>query len=326
MEEQRQIVLFSGGGWHYSSKGGFVMDEWLLSLTGRTLPKVCLLSTPQGDADGQFTRMFKELQGRAEVTWAPMFQELAKGEDPLHNLLAADLIYIPGGYTQGFVGALAGAGWDLVLRQAWEQGTVIAAMCAGAMGLCTNYANRWMEKPAMGAGLGFLPISLSVHANKKLYEDLGSMFRHGVRDGLIRPGYLIEDGFALRFMGTQLVECVTAEWPQARGYYLEPGDEFHELHSLELEAESLEERLGLNGVKDYWELSRRARAIKPERRLRLLRTRLSGENTQEFEAIEVDEESVLPVAPPPAFVSTDELIPADESLTPTSHFEVDPLP
>jgi dipeptidase E len=272
--DKRQMVLFSGGGWHYSNRGGYVMDEWLLSLTGKTRPKVCLLATPAGDSDTQLARMFKQLRGRCEIVWAPMFQELAKGEDPIENMLTSDLIYIPGGYAQASVAALRAAGWENHLRQAWENGVIIAAMCAGAMTLSQNFANQWMSRPGIGEGLAFQNFSFTAHAQVKLYEDLGSLFRHGVRDGLIVPGYRLEDGFALRFRGNKLIECVTSEYPNPRGWWVEPGKKEHELIEKELYGESLEERLRIGPVEDYFTFVRDAKEIPQRERRALLRKKL----------------------------------------------------
>lgn len=244
--DKRQMVLFSGGGYHYRGYKGFLMDEWLLGLTGKANPRVCMLTTPQGDSDKEMTAALKHLNGRCQVSWAPMFNPLPDGCDPLEELLSADLIYLPGGYAQGAVGAIKSAGWDLVLREAWENGTLIAGMCAGAMTFCHQYVNRWMNKPGTGEGLGFIPVSFTAHAQHRLYEALGSLFRHAIRDGTMEAGYQLQDGFCLRFSGTELVECVTVDPAEARGWLIEPtGHE--EIIEHELYAESLEERL-LPGV------------------------------------------------------------------------------
>lgn len=270
MARKRQMVLFSGGGWHYRGFRGWLMDEWLLSLTGKTRPNVCLLATPAGDSDHQFTQFHKFLSARANITWAPLFQMLDGGADATENILGADLVYLPGGYAQGAVAALRAAGWDTVLRSAWEDGVVIAGMCAGAMTFCAAYANRWQDRPGFGEGFGFQPVSFTAHAQHVLYEPVGSIFRHGIRDGLLPAGYQLQDGFALRFSGTQLAECVTTEPSDARGWYIEPtisDDGEPQIIEHELYAEKLEERLRLDESRDETAQSLSER----ERRSRLRR-------------------------------------------------------
>jgi dipeptidase E len=275
-QDKRQMVLFSGGGWHYRGHKGFLMDEWLLALTGKSRPKVCLLATPQGDNPDQLAAIFKALQSRAELSWASMFSPLPPGQDASDNLLNADLIYIPGGYAQATVGCWRAASWDVVLREAWENGVILAGMCAGGMSFTRQYANRWMHKPGVGEGLGFLDISLTVHAQHPLYEPVGSIFRHGIRDGLIVAGYQLQDGFAARFRGSDLVECITCDPPDASGWFLEPTDDNEQkIIEHQLYAESLESRLRLALPFASEEFEFAMRELSPRERQTRLRRRLN---------------------------------------------------
>jgi peptidase E len=212
----RTIVAFSFGG--YNGDSGGLMDDYLFALTGKERPTVCLLGTAAGDSEGETVRFMRSFMGHAELTYAPAYRYLRPGDDPEARLLEADLIYIPGGNTPGAVATWKAMGWDDVLREAWAGGTVVAAMCAGAMALFQHYTCKWHRKPQLGEGIGLLPGSLGCHFNETANPS-HELLRYGIASGRLPAGYALEDGFALRFDGTDLVECVRSR-PHARGFAL----------------------------------------------------------------------------------------------------------
>jgi peptidase E len=212
----RTIVAFSFGGYNIDPDG--LMDDYLFALTGKRRPTVCLLGTAAGDSETETVRFMRAFMGHAELTYAPAYRYLRPGDDPEARLLEADLIYIPGGNTPGTVGTWKAMGWDAVLREAWRNGTVIAAMCAGAMALFEHYACKWHRKPQLGEGIGLLPGSLGCHFNETANPS-HDLLRYGIAAETLPAGYGLEDGFALRFDGTELVECVRSR-PEARGFTL----------------------------------------------------------------------------------------------------------
>jgi dipeptidase E len=104
---------------------------------------------------------------------------------------------------------------DVILKEAWQQGIVLAGLSAGSMCWFEYGVTTSSGHPAPAAGLGFLPGSNSVHhdsepARRPVYLD-------AVRTGAIPPGYATDDGAALIFRGTSLHGVVTAR-AGARAY------------------------------------------------------------------------------------------------------------
>ncbi|HEX6206021.1 MAG TPA: Type 1 glutamine amidotransferase-like domain-containing protein, partial [Solirubrobacterales bacterium] len=56
---ERQIVAFGGGGFSMES-GNPLMDDYVLSLTGKARPRVCFLPSASGDADHYIVRFYRE--------------------------------------------------------------------------------------------------------------------------------------------------------------------------------------------------------------------------------------------------------------------------
>jgi peptidase E len=234
------LVAFSFGGFHAEADG--LMDDYLFALTGKARPTVCLLGTASGDSETETMKFMRAFMGHAELTYAPAYRYLRPGDDPVARLLEADLIYIPGGNAPGTVATWQALGWDDVLREAWQRGTVIAAMCAGAMALFEYYASKWHRKPRLGQGIGLLPGSIGCHANETA-NGSHALLRDGIAAGELPAGYALEDGFALRFAGTELVECVRSR-PGARGLALR-ADGVGGLVETELDGDLLADRVEL---------------------------------------------------------------------------------
>ncbi|HEU4976821.1 MAG TPA: Type 1 glutamine amidotransferase-like domain-containing protein [Baekduia sp.] len=237
---QPTLVAFSFGGFQVDPDG--LMDDYLFALTGKERPTVCLLGTASGDSEVETVKFVRAFMGRAELTYAPAYRYLRPGDDPVARLLEADLIYVPGGNTPGAVATWEALGWDDVLRRAWLQGTVVAAMCAGAMGLFEHYACKWHRRPRLGQGIGLLPGTLGCHFNEASNPS-HPLLRDAIADGVIPGGFGLDDGFALRFAGTELVECVRSR-PGARGRTLR-ADGAGGLVETELAADLLADRVEL---------------------------------------------------------------------------------
>ncbi len=104
-------------------------------------------------------------------------------------------------------------GIDVVLREAWEGGVVLAGLCAGSMcwfegGVTASYGRRLTP---LVDGLGFLPGSNCPH-----YRHRRDAYVEAVRGGL-GPGLAADDGVALHFVDRRLT-AVVASRPERRAY------------------------------------------------------------------------------------------------------------
>ena len=219
-----------GGGGFTAGPSDPALDEHVLALTGVPRPRVCLLPTAGGDSEAQIRRFYETYRDRlCEPAHVSLFR-LGRRPIPLReHLLAQDAIYVGGGSMVNLLAIWRAQGLDVILREAWRSGVVLAGLSAGSMcwfewGVTTSSGH-----PAPAPGLGFLPGSNSVHhdsepARRHVYLDT-------VRQGSIPPGWAVDDGAALRFRGTALAEVVTTR-PTARAYAVDAAGE----HALERRA------------------------------------------------------------------------------------------
>ena len=199
-----QIVAMGGG---FSAERSPVLDDFVLSLTGKRRPKVCFLPTASGDADHYVVRFYKAFGPRSEASHVSLFRRErgCGGVSFANHLLAQDLVYVGGGSLLGLLGAWRAHGLDAVLVEAWRRGVVLCGMSAGALCWFSEAVTAFHGPPERVDALGLLPHSACVHYDEE--PTRRDAYRGFVADGM-PAGYALEDGAALHFAGAELVDVV----------------------------------------------------------------------------------------------------------------------
>jgi dipeptidase E len=176
--------------------GGFTMepqnpalDDYVLGLAaGIAVPKICLLPTASGDGEAQIRQFHATFGARG---CEPMHISLFRlGSRPIplrETLLEQDIIYVGGGSMLGLLAVWRALGLDVILREAWESGVILAGLSAGAMCWFEWGITKSLGHPAPSPGLGFLPGSMSVHMDGE--PTRLPICRAAIADGTIGPGY-----------------------------------------------------------------------------------------------------------------------------------------
>jgi dipeptidase E len=206
-----QIVAFGGGGFSMEA-GNPLLDDYVLGLTGCERPRVCFLPTASGDADHYIVRFYRAFgAGRTEPSHVSLFRRergcgAVEGDLAAH-LLEQDLIYVGGGSVTSMLGAWRAHGLHEVLAEAWRRRIVLCGLSAGSLCWFAEAVTAFHGRPQRVEGLGLLPWSNCVH-----YDGEPSRRREYVRfvgDGM-GPGFAADDGAALHFAGTELVDVVSS--------------------------------------------------------------------------------------------------------------------
>jgi dipeptidase E len=207
--------------------GGFTMhertpalDRFVLGLTGKPVPRICFLPTASGDPREQVTRFYERFgDWPCEPSIVSLFHLGRDRIDPIDRLLAQDAIYIGGGSMRNMLAIWREHGIDEAMRTAWEKGVVLAGLSAGAMCWFEGGISTSGGAPEAVRGLGLLTGSLSVHLDGE--SERLPAYRAAIAAGELPPGYATDDGAALLYAGTRLVECVASR-PGARVLHLRP--------------------------------------------------------------------------------------------------------
>jgi dipeptidase E len=193
-------------------------EDLILELAGQ---RVCFVPTASGDEDWQLVRFYESFARRAEVSHVS-FNPWPRA-DLREHVLAQDAVYVSGGNTANALAIWRAHGFDQVLREAWEHGTLLCGWSAGMIcwfeaGVTDSFGP---QLEGMRDGLGFLPGSACPHYDGE--ERRRPMYTDLVSSGF-PSGYAADDGAALHFVGTDLHEVI-AVTPDARVYRVEPGSE-----------------------------------------------------------------------------------------------------
>ncbi len=188
--------------------GGFpddsLLDHVLALARG---PRLLYVPTAGMENAAATLSWYDRLRGGAEMThlhfqpWPP--------QDLRALTLAHDVVMVTGGNTANMLAIWRVHGFDDVLREAWENGVVLAGWSAGAIcwfeaGVTDSFGP---QLHGMRDGLGFLPGSACPHYDGE--ELRRPRYAELVRGGF-PPGIAIDDDVAVRFDGTELAEVVTS--------------------------------------------------------------------------------------------------------------------
>jgi dipeptidase E len=208
-----------GGGFTMEPVGG-ALDEFVLGLTKSPIPKICFLPTASGDPGEQIGRFHAAFAGRpCEPVHLSLFRLGAHPVDLRSYLLAQDIVYVGGGSMRNMLAIWRAHGLDEILRECWEQGTILAGLSAGAMCWFEGGITKSSGAAAPVEGLGLLPGSLSVHLDGE--PDRRRPYLEAVASGALPAGYAADDGVALLWEDRELTRVVGSK-PGLRCIRVEP--------------------------------------------------------------------------------------------------------
>ena len=218
-----QVIAMGGGG--FSMDGpNTLLDDFILSLSPRQPAKVCFVPTASADSATYLVNFYRAFSGRAIPSDLTIFDPAVvprrpKSSSDLASYIAEqDIIYVGGGNTANLLAIWRAHGVDRVLHDAWIEGKILCGISAGMIcwfrdGLTDSFGRL----APLGDGLGLIDGSACPHYS----ADKGRphAYRKAIRQGML-PGYAADDGAALHFLGSDLVEVVSSR-EGAAAYRLE---------------------------------------------------------------------------------------------------------
>jgi dipeptidase E len=213
-----QIV--AAGGLGEDDEAGRLI-EFVLSLTEKERPRVCLVPTASSELPEYIVRFYSELSARAECSHVSFFPW--PRDELREHMLSRDVVFVSGGNTANMLAVWRVHGFDQILREAWERGIVLAGSSAGMIcwfeaGVTDSFGP---QLDGMRDGLGFLPGSACPHYDGE--ERRRPVYQELVASGF-PPGLAADDAAALHFVGTELHEVISVR-EGAKAYRVEPDRE-----------------------------------------------------------------------------------------------------
>lgn len=212
------IVAIGGGGFLMEDLRG-LQERYLLSLVRRRgdRPKVLFIGTASGDAERaqlRFLQQFNKLG--CDAATLPFFPYDMR-RDYAAEVRAADLLYVGGGNTPAMVAVWREFGFDAALRDAWQGGTVLAGISAGANCWFDHYITDSVPGGGTRRGLGWIDGTFCPHLDSEPWR------QPVLQRAEALPAWGAPDGVMLRFEGGRLVEAVTSR-PGVQAVQRLPGE------------------------------------------------------------------------------------------------------
>jgi peptidase E len=213
-----QIV--AAGGLGEDDEAGRLI-QFVLRLTGKERPRVCLVPTASAETPEYIVRFYEELSGRADCSHVSFFPW--PRENLREHVLSQDAVFVSGGNAANMLAVWRIHGFDRILREAWEQGTILAGSSAGMIcwfeaGVTDSFGP---QLEGMSDGLGFLRGSACPHYDGE--ERRRPVYQELVANGF-PAGVAADDTAALHYIGAELKEVVAVR-DEARAYRVEPDGE-----------------------------------------------------------------------------------------------------
>ncbi len=206
-DELRQIIAL-GGHTLSDSREDMSLSRYILDQAAAGSPRVCFLSQANGEDASYVLRFYRHFQALgAQPADLSLFHPHTADIESF--LMAHDAIYVGGGNTLSMLALWRAWGVDRILHAAWEQGTLLAGVSAGAIcwfeqGLTDSIPGKLSALDC----LGFLPGSCSPHYDGE--AERRPSYHRMVARGDIKPGYGVDDHAALHFRGKDLAGVVTS--------------------------------------------------------------------------------------------------------------------
>lgn len=201
----KQIISVGGGGFTaYNSE--LAMERYILAQVENETPKVGFL--PQASAEApsyvvQFLDSFKSLG--ADPSWFSLFNRVQ--DDLAERILEQDVIYVGGGNTRSMLSLWREWGIDEILKEAYEQGTLLCGVSAGAICWFEQCVTDSVWPLGVIDGLGFIEGSCCPHYDSE--PTRRPTYLAKVAEDEMMPGIALQDFTAAHYIDGVLHKVVT---------------------------------------------------------------------------------------------------------------------
>tara|TARA_Y100001968_G_scaffold280_1_gene216 strand:- start:823 stop:1515 length:693 start_codon:yes stop_codon:yes gene_type:complete len=127
---KKQIVAIGGGGFGRRNSS-YLIEKYILSLTGQTSPKICFLPTATGDNDSYIVRFYSIFNS---LNCKPSHIEFFKRTINIKKqIMDQDVVFVGGGNTKSMLAIWNNWGMDHLLYDAYNKGVIMSGVSAGAI-------------------------------------------------------------------------------------------------------------------------------------------------------------------------------------------------
>ena len=213
MSIERNIVAIGGGGFGRTTKD-LRIEEYILNLSKKEKPNICFIPTATGDNDSYKVNYYDVFtKFNCNPTHIDFFKRTI---DLSSHIPDQDIIFVGGGNTKSMLAVWKDWGLDVLLRDAYESGTVMSGVSAGA--ICwfeKGITDSWEGDLRVLECLGFLKGVCCPHydGESKRRPAVESF----IRNQEINRSICIEDGAAVHYENNNLKSAISF-YPNKNAY------------------------------------------------------------------------------------------------------------
>lgn len=205
---KRQVIALGGGGFS-DEPDNPLLDDYILKQSSKTNLKICFIGTASGDAEGYITNFYECFERKNCI---PGHLSLFVGHtDKIEEfILDQDILYVGGGNTRNLLVLWREWGVDLMIKEAYEKGTILCGISAGSIcwfeeGLTDSFPNQLNKITC----LGLLEGSNCPHFDGQ--PERQSIYKQKIENGEMKAGIACDDGVALHFVNEHLIRIVASQ-------------------------------------------------------------------------------------------------------------------
>jgi aminopeptidase N len=149
----KQIIAIGGGGFGRNPGNG-IIEQYILDQSNSEEPNICFIPTATGDDESYKVSYYSTF---SKLNCNPTHLDFFKRTPNLEKLIDdQDIIFVGGGNTKSMLSVWREWGLDKILKNAFENGTIMSGVSAGA--ICwfeKGVTDSWAEKLEIMDCMGF---------------------------------------------------------------------------------------------------------------------------------------------------------------------------
>ena len=127
---KKHVIAIGGGGFGRKNSSQLI-EEYLLSISGKNYPKICFLPTATGDNDSYIVRFYSIF---TRLQCIPSHIEFFNRTIDIENhIMDQDIVFVGGGNTKSMLAIWNDWGMSQLLKEAYNKGVIMSGVSAGAI-------------------------------------------------------------------------------------------------------------------------------------------------------------------------------------------------
>ena len=201
----RQIIAIGGGGFGRHPGVGTI-EKYILQQSDKEKPNICFIPTATGDSDSYKVSYYETLNKlNCNPTHLDFFKRTPNLEELIKN---QDIIFVGGGNTKSMLSVWKDWGLDIILKEAYMEGTIMSGVSAGA--ICwfeKGVTDSWADKLNIMECLSFTKGNCCPHYDEE--SERKPSLSQFINEDLLRDCYAIDGGCALHVKNDELYKAIS---------------------------------------------------------------------------------------------------------------------